>query len=146
MSPLTRRLSLALVAVLAALIAHPAAAQEVSWRTDYATALKESRDTNRPVFTYCTTDGCHWCRRLEATFQDPGVAQLLNARFVPLKLHAHKYGSILRELEVRAFPTLVHSAPDGTILSMTEGFRDPATLVNELQRTLDALATRVAAE
>ena len=118
-----------LVSGLLLLVAAPAVpAQEIAWRTDYASALKESRERNLPLFTDCTTDPCYWCRRLDVSFRDPDITELLNTKFIPLRMHAAQYGSILRQLEVARFPTLIHSAPDGTILSMTEGFLEAAGL------------------
>lgn len=117
-----------------------ASAQEVQWRTNYNLARKEAQATNRPLLLDFGTQQCYWCRSLDATtFRDARVAQLLNEKFVPLKIDAASDARLTEALQIRSFPTMVIAAPDGRILEAIEGFREAAALNNLLQRALGEL-------
>jgi len=119
------------------MIGNGASAQEVKWRRDYASAVKESQEKNRPIFVDFYTSHCFWCVKLDAgTFKDASVAELLNERFIPLKLDGHKDARLAQALWVRRYPTMVMAAPDGTILSIEEGFVEAPTFQNRLRRAL----------
>ena len=58
---------IALLAFSLLLVAACAApAQEIKWRRDYAAALKESQEKNRPLFVDFYTSQCIWCVKLDA--------------------------------------------------------------------------------
>ncbi|MCK0111250.1 thioredoxin domain-containing protein [Ornithinimicrobium sp. F0845] len=50
-------------------------------------AFAEARATNRPVFLSVGYAACHWCHVMaHESFEDRGVADVLNAGFVPVKV------------------------------------------------------------
>ena len=59
-----RKAFLALSLLLVAAAAAPA--EEIKWRRDYAAALKESQEKNRPLFVDFYTSQCIWCVKLDA--------------------------------------------------------------------------------
>lgn len=141
----TRSTSCSLFAVAASILMMTSAApaQEIKWRHDYAAALKESQEKNRPIFVDFYTSHCIWCVKLDAaTFKDASVADLLNERFIPLKLDGHKDPRLAQALWVRRYPTMVLAAPDGTILSHEEGFVESGTFQNRLRRALAETAAQ----
>jgi protein disulfide-isomerase len=118
-------------------VASVAPAQEIQWRHDYAAALKESQEKNRPLFVDFYTSQCIWCVKLDAaTFKNPGVVDFLNTHFIPLKLDGHRHAKVAGLLWVRRYPTMVLAAPDGTVLSFDEGFVEPITFHLRLRRAL----------
>ena len=118
---------------------HSALAQEeIAWRKDYATALREAREKNRPLVLDFGTKDCVWCRRLEAsTLADPAVARALNERFIPLKIDAEEQPRLAQELRVQSYPTLVLASPAGQILRVQNGYVEVAPFLEILR---DALA------
>lgn len=111
-------------------------APEIQWRSDYAAALIESKETGKPLFVYFTGAECIWCRKLEAaTFRNKDVRKSL-AGFVSLKLDGAKHANLAKLLWVRRYPTLILAAPDGTILTFDEGFVEPITFKLRLKRAL----------
>jgi hypothetical protein len=59
----------------------------VDWRPWGPEALAEARDQDRPIFLSIGYSACHWCHVMEReSFEDPELAELINARFVPIKV------------------------------------------------------------
>lgn len=126
-----------------ALILGSAHGQTLEWRSDYNAARREAHEKNRPLFLDFTTDGCYWCKQLEATtFRDPTVAAVLRDRFVCLRVEAPKNERLVEALHIQGFPTLVLAGPDGKILGTLEGYLDAAKLHGHLQLALNAVSNR----
>src|SRR5437764_368805 len=91
-----------------------AGAQEVRWRTEYNAARKEAADKGLPLVLDFGTPSCFWCRKLdESTFSDPNVAQLMNEKYVPLKIDAEREHGLVQALRITAYPTVILAASDG---------------------------------
>jgi thioredoxin-like negative regulator of GroEL len=121
--------------------AQEAAAAEIRWRADYATALKEAQEKNLPLVIDFGTPNCYWCKKLdETTFRDPKVIALMNERYIPLKVDGEKELNLVQVLRIMSYPTLVLAAPDKRILGTLEGFQDADRLHDSLQRALVSLA------
>lgn len=113
------------------------AAETVKWRTDYNAARKEANERGVPLFLDIGTEDCYHCRRLDSTtFRDPAIVRLLNERFVPLKVDAHREPALAQALRIQAYPTLVLAGNDGKILGMLEGYLEAGRLSEHLTRAL----------
>jgi thioredoxin-related protein len=136
------RLPLAATLVFAVALTTPKSeAQEVHWRTDYATARKEATDSGRPLLFDFGTEQCVWCRKLDiTTFRDPAVARLITDKFVPVKIDARAEVWLTEALRVRCFPTLFLAAPDGIILATREAYVDAAAMTRLLEEALQKSA------
>lgn len=59
----------------------------VDWYPWSPDALRRAKDQNRPIFLSIGYASCHWCHVMEReVFMDDGVASLLNAHFVAIKV------------------------------------------------------------
>jgi thioredoxin-like negative regulator of GroEL len=115
----------------------PASAQEVKWRHDYNSARREAEQKSLPLVVDIGTENCYWCNKLEAiTFHDPGVAEIMNTRFIPLKINAQQNPALTDALRIQAYPTVVLAASDGKILATLEGYMDAFRFHEQLQRAL----------
>jgi thioredoxin-related protein len=123
-----------------------AAAQEVRWRQDYAAARKEAAASGRPLLLDFGNEGCVWCRKLDATtFRDRAVVELLNERFIPVKVDGDREEWLTRAAAVNAFPTLVILSADGKIVGRHEGYADAAKMTTLLKQAAPAEAPKPAA-
>src|SRR5262245_38263879 len=117
-------------------------AQEIKWRTDYDSARSEAKQKCLPLILDFGSVDCHWCKRLDATtFRNPEISQLINARFVPLRIDAENYPSLISALTIRAYPTIVLAEPEGKILAKVEGYVNAPECREHLQRVLKSLDT-----
>ncbi len=59
----------------------------VDWYPWGDEALRRARVEDRPIFLSIGYSACHWCHVMEReSFEDAGIAAVLNARFVPIKV------------------------------------------------------------
>jgi uncharacterized protein len=59
----------------------------VDWYPWGDEALQKARRENRPIFLSIGYSSCHWCHVMaRESFSDPGIAALLNASFVAIKV------------------------------------------------------------
>jgi hypothetical protein len=131
-------------AVLVLAVPEQLRAEGVSWRTDYAAALKEAAQRGVPLFVNVGTADCFWCKKLDQhTFLDEDVVKLLNERCIPLKLDASKPANdyLVRALRVQSYPTLIFASHDGGIVGYREGFLEASAMKEQITRTLAAVAT-----
>lgn len=125
--------SWAIAAVLLSTVA--AQAQDIRWRPDYASARKEAAATGKPMFLDFGTENCLWCRKLDATtFRDRAVVELLNDKFIPVKVDGERDERLTQSVGVQAFPTLVLVSAEGKIVGRHEGFTDVAKLMTLLRQ------------
>jgi thioredoxin-related protein len=117
----------------------PAVAQEIDWGKDYATALRQAQETKRPLFLDFGTVDCFYCKKLDdSTFRDPAVIARLNRDFVAVKIDAARYASLVQQLHIQFFPTLLVATPGGKILNTQTGFLGPEAFLTFLSRSLAA--------
>jgi uncharacterized protein YyaL (SSP411 family) len=59
----------------------------VAWQPWDAQALEQARREAKPIFLSIGYSACHWCHVMEReSFENEGVARMLNAHFVPIKV------------------------------------------------------------
>ena len=59
----------------------------VHWQPWDERALAQARDEDKPILVSIGYSACHWCHVMEReSFEDPGVAALMNERFVCIKV------------------------------------------------------------
>lgn len=132
-----RSLVIASAALMAMTSAPLRAEDKLAWRTDYDAARKEATDKGLPVFLHIYSDACIHCQRLEAgPFRNPAVVELLNQRFVPMRVEAAKSPKLLEVLRVQMYPTMVIAGTDGNVVAFLEGYRDAKELTDQLQRVV----------
>jgi thioredoxin-like negative regulator of GroEL len=130
-------LKFSLLAMAWAFAQSMATAQDVKWRYDYNAARREAEQKSMPLVVDIGTENCFWCNKLDAiTFHDPTVAEVINSKFIPLKVDAHRNAALSDALRIQAFPTVVLAASDGKILATLEGYMEPIRFHEQLQRTL----------
>jgi thioredoxin-like negative regulator of GroEL len=116
-----------------------ASAQTLNCRYDYTAARKEAAEKNRPLLLEFTTENCLWCKKLEnTTFRDPRLVNWLNERTVVLRLDAEQEPKIAQALKVSNYPTMIFAAPNGTILSIIEGYIEAQKLQDHLEKLVIA--------
>ena len=126
-----------------ALTASAVHAQEttIKWRTDYNAARAEAEAKNLPMLIDFITISCLYCDKMDqVTFSDPGVINLTNERFIPVKIDCAINPSLAMYLRVDRFPTIVLCGSDGLILDIRVGYQDAGTMHDILRQTLVKLA------
>src|SRR5262247_3700905 len=59
----------------------------VDWFPWGPEAFAKAKELDRPIFLSIGYSACHWCHVMEReSFEDPGIAALMNDGFVPIKV------------------------------------------------------------
>lgn len=103
----------------------------VRW-TEISMAEGVARRTNRPVLYEFSAAWCAPCRTLEhEVFMDPEFADRINERFIAVKVidtqreegqNAPEVQQLMDRYGVKAFPTVVLAAPDGSAIDRVVGY------------------------
>jgi uncharacterized protein YyaL (SSP411 family) len=143
-----KRYRLPLAAALASLVvasivsvsqAQAPDAAQIPWSAVTADAFVAAHRTGKPILVYVTAEKCAFCRKMEReTWSDPAIAKMVEAGFVPLKLHADTHPNEIATLKIRAFPATVLVTPQGKPFAGRVGFVDSAKLVEMLQPAVAA--------
>ncbi|MBX3707919.1 MAG: thioredoxin domain-containing protein [Pseudomonadales bacterium] len=114
------------------------AGQPVHWQPWDADALALARDTGRPIFLSIGYSTCHWCHVMaHESFDDPGVAALLNTSFVSIKVDREERPDLDRVYQLAHH--LLNRQGGGWPLTL---FLDPDTLVPFFSGTYFPRTTR----
>lgn len=67
----------------------------VAWYPWGEDAFKAARRENKPVFLSVGYATCHWCHVMaHESFEDPETAQLINERYIPVKVDREEYPDV----------------------------------------------------
>lgn len=97
----------------------------IPWRTDFAAAADEARQSRKPVFAYFTAVWCGPCQSLKhTTWADKDVDAALRD-YVPVKVDIDRSPDLADRYGIRAVPSFAVLADDGRALRQTDGALPP---------------------
>lgn len=105
----------------------------VKWVEGYDQAFSKARATGQNVFALLTApEWCGYCIRLERdVMTKDGVAQVLNAKFIPLRVTDNSPDK--GRFNFDGYPTMLVLAPNGQVITEINS-RQEQTFLNEMQR------------
>ncbi len=101
---------------------------EGSWQD----ALDLAKNENKPIFLAVTASWCGPCKRLKSnTFTHNDVADYYNQTFINLVVDGEQGEGIalVRQFQVKAYPTLLYINPDGEIIRQEKGYHKPGNFL-----------------
>jgi thiol-disulfide isomerase/thioredoxin/YHS domain-containing protein len=116
----------------------------VEWQHDLESAKATASQTGRLVLVHFWTPTCPPCMKLEtAVFNQPGVANALQAQFVPVKINANEHPDIAQSFGITHLPTDVVMTADGQVLGRTISPPTAVAYVTETTRLAKLHTTRL---
>jgi thioredoxin-related protein len=110
---------------------------EINWRDNWDSALEEGKKENRRVLLELYMDGCPHCVKLHSeTHVDPGVVQVLNSQYIPVRLDGRQNMDIVKKFSVTGAPTTLVFGPDGKELQRFPGYYSPADYLKQLEKAI----------
>ena len=113
----------------------------VRWQPrEKATALAKA--SGKPILYDFTAAWCAPCKMVDRDWEDPALADQVNAAFIPTRVvdRAREDGSnppeiaeLQRRYEIVGFPTIVAAAPDGKLIAKTDGYRGKDAMAQFLE-------------
>lgn len=71
------------------------ATNPVNWYPWGEEAFRRAKDGNKPIFLSIGYSTCHWCHVMaRESFEDPGMARLINQVFVPVKVDREEHPDV----------------------------------------------------
>lgn len=107
-----------------------------SWNDMKALALQQ----HKLIFVDAYTDWCSWCKVMDKeTFPDPGVAGLMNEKFVNVRYEMETgFGmQMAAKYRVSGFPTFLIFTPEGKLVYRIIGYLKPKEFLEQLTFALD---------
>lgn len=109
------------------------AGEVVRWEATLESAQRLAAQSNRLVLIYFSGPSCIYCRRMEAeVLGQPGVAAVISADYVPVKIVADYFPTTAKRYNVTHLPTTVIVTPQGEWLNSKEGYVAANDYVNLL--------------
>lgn len=114
-------------------MARTAQAAGIAWRRDVTAAAREAGASNKPLLLMVTARWCRPCHQmLQQTFPDPWVAARVNASFIPLLIDAGEQQSLIQQLNINAFPTMLILDSQQRVVERVTGYQTVAQLTSRL--------------
>ena len=96
----------------------PNRAHEIAWREWSDSAFAEAREQDKPILLGISAVWCHWCHVMDETsYSDPVVIQLVNERFIPIRVDNDQRPDVNRRYNLGGWPTTAFLTPDGELLT-----------------------------
>ncbi|WP_319586242.1 DUF255 domain-containing protein [uncultured Desulfobulbus sp.] len=112
----------------------------INWHQWNSESFEQAAKEGKLVLLSITAPWCHWCHVMDrTTYSHPSVIDLINNRFIPIKVEGDSRPDIQDKYLLGGWPTTSFLVPDGRILSGTT-FLPPEAMINKL-REIDALYT-----
>lgn len=112
----------------------PQQAGSIRWLDSADEALRQAKQTGKPIIAYVTSDHCGYCRKMEReSWSSPRVVGSVNQQYIPLKINASHQPEQAKALQVQAFPTTLLLNQEGRVATGSAGYLAPAQLTSLLQ-------------
>ncbi|MBV8171663.1 MAG: thioredoxin domain-containing protein [Candidatus Eremiobacteraeota bacterium] len=141
----------------------PNRASEIRWRPWGAEAFAQAQAEGKPLLLAISAVWCHWCHVMDETsYSDPGVIELINERFVPVRVDNDQRPDVNARYNMGGWPSTAILSPEGEILrggtylppenmlpflqQVSDLYADPANRLEFARRIAEVKAKRAAAK
>lgn len=105
----------------------------IPWRTDFAAARQESRQSNRPILLYFTAPWCQPCQILRrTTWADQNVNEALSA-YVPVKVDIDRNSDLAIQYGASSIPAYAILDDQGNSTKAIAGYLAPEAFLEWLK-------------
>ncbi|MEX2246674.1 MAG: DUF255 domain-containing protein [Dehalococcoidia bacterium] len=96
----------------------PNRAAEIAWREWSPGAFDAARRDDKPILLGISAVWCHWCHVMDETsYSDPAVIQLINDRFVAVRVDNDQRPDINARYNMGGWPTTAFLTPEGEVMA-----------------------------
>jgi uncharacterized protein YyaL (SSP411 family) len=89
----------------------------VNWREWGEEAFSEAREQDKLILLDISAVWCHWCHVMDQTsYSDPAVSDMLNSRFVPVRVDTDRMPDVNERYNMGGWPTTAVLTPGGEVL------------------------------
>ena len=96
----------------------PNRANEINWQDWEDAAFEKAQAEDKPILLSISAVWCHWCHVMDETsFSDPEVINLINQRFIPVRVDNDQRPDINSRYNMGGWPTTAFLTPYGDVIS-----------------------------
>jgi|GEM_PF-834110 len=107
------------------------------WAESLEKALAQAKSSGKPVFVDVYADWCGWCKKLEQeVFPQSKVAQLLNERYIPVRVDTDHDPGFAQKYDISGLPTLLILEADGSEAGRITGYMEAEPFAERLEAIL----------
>ncbi|MCX8180402.1 MAG: DUF255 domain-containing protein [Thermofilaceae archaeon] len=129
-----------LVALVVFLTAYTSA-EPINWLS-YGDALREAREKGKPVYVYFYSDTCPYCLLMEDVFKEPGVGEVVNKHFLPVRVDVRERPDLSSLYRVPGTPAHLFLCSNGTPVGGVPGYLNRENFLDVLKTALDKIQSR----
>lgn len=112
----------------------PNRAHEIRWSPWSEEAFERAEREGKPVLLSISAVWCHWCHVMDETsYSDDAVIELINERYVPIRVDSDRNPDLNRRYNQGGWPTTAFLSPDGNVLAGAT-YIPPETMGSALER------------
>ncbi len=116
------------------LMLQPASAASIKWQPYGSGAFTLAKASGKKIFVFGMFDSCPWCHKMQSTtFTNATVVNLINSKYVPVKLHADIDTNTADKYGVVVVPTILILNSNGGVISKTEGYQTADEMISALE-------------
>ena len=119
-------LAIGLLLALLASTTHVVGGESSVWRSDFKAALQEAEEKKLPLLIHFYADWCMPCQKMEReVFPTAAVKELLDRRFVAVKVNSDHRQDLVRQYGVETLPSdVVIDSLTGRVIVLHAGYQD----------------------
>jgi uncharacterized protein YyaL (SSP411 family) len=96
----------------------PNRAHEINWQPWGEKAFKQAAAEDKPILLSISAVWCHWCHVMDETsYSDAAVIDLVNDRYVPIRIDSDRNPDINRRYNQGGWPTTAFLSSEGQLLA-----------------------------
>ncbi len=119
----------------------PNRAHEIAWQPWGEDAFRRAENEGKAVLLSISAVWCHWCHVMDETsYSDHAVIDLINSRFVPVRVDSDRNPDINRRYNQGGWPTTAFLDPRGKLLAGAT-YIPPDTMRAALERISELYAS-----
>lgn len=109
------------------------AATKGGWIRDVDQALEVAQARQQPILLFVSMDGCKYCQKMaQTTFRNRQVLQTIGSQYVPAAIKNSERPDLMRQLQIRSFPTTLIVSPEGDVLHEMKGYVEAGKFEQQL--------------
>ena len=126
-------LSLLALSLIASSASFARSATAGGWIRDVDQALEVAQSRQQPVLLFVSMDDCKYCQKMvQTTFRDQRVLQTIGSQYVPAVIKNSERPDLMRQLQIRSFPTTLVVSPEGDVLHEMKGYVEASKFQQQL--------------
>lgn len=108
-------------------------APAVSWRSDYAAAMQQAKDDNKPVLLAFHASWCGPCNQMKKTTYHDADVMTQAENYITVMIDVDNQNDVAGEYQVSGIPAYIILSPEGEVQERFVGYHPPDSFAKKLK-------------